>query len=91
MPDPVAALALAANAVQFIDVGVNLLTRGLEIRQKRSTRANDELEALAQNPSGLSHYLQDATFSQAPGSGKLNGNEQVLFFPSNLRCLPTKC
>lgn len=87
MPDPVTSLGIAANVVQFVDFGVNLLTKGREIRQRGSTRANDELEALTQDLAGLSQYLQTATFFQARGSAKLNDNEQVSApFASDLRC-----
>ena len=85
MLDPITALGVAGNVVQFVDFGVNLLTRGFEIRQTGSTRGNDKLEALTRDLINLSDNLKTVHLSDAGGSVNLNDDEQVLFsYPPSL-------
>lgn len=77
MLDPITALGVAGNIIQFVDFSTNVLTKGLEIRQIGSTRTNDKLEALTEDLAGLSQNLQTSTLSDANGSTKLSDNEQV--------------
>ena len=64
MLDPLTALAVAGNIVQFVDLGYKILSNSFEIYKSGTTEGNRQLETVTDDLIALSQRMTDAASTQ---------------------------
>ena len=75
--DPLTALGLAGNIVQFIDFSCKILSDSYEIYRAGSTSEHEEIDFIATDLSTLADRIQHGLGSASSLKGPINANEQV--------------
>lgn len=75
--DPLTALGLAGNIVQFIDFSCKILSDSYEIYRAGSTSEHEEINFIATDLSTLADRIQHGLGSASGLNGPINANEQV--------------